>query len=82
MYIAKEKIMLAVRLPVDIEKRLEALAKATGRTKTFYVREAILEYIDDLEDVYLAEKRLEDIRAGRTQTIPIEDVMKRYGMEG
>jgi len=74
--------MLAVRLPVDIEKRLEALAKATGRTKTFYVREAILEYIDDLEDVYLAEKRLEDIRAGRTQTIPIEDVMKRYGMEG
>ena len=82
MYIAKEKIMLAVRLPVDIEKRLEALAKATGRTKTFYVREAILEYIDDLEDVFLAEKRLEDIRAGRTQTIPIEDVMKRYGMEG
>ena len=74
--------MLAVRLPVDIEKRLEALAKATGRTKTFYVREAILEYIDDLEDVFLAEKRLEDIRAGRTQTIPIEDVMKRYGMEG
>ena len=74
--------MLAVRLPVDIEKRLEALAKATGRTKTFYVREAILEYIDDLEDVFLAEKRLEDIRAGRTQTVPIEDVMKRYGMEG
>ncbi len=74
--------MLAIRLPAEIEDRLEALAKATGRTKTFYVREAILEHIDDLEDVYLAEKRLEDIRAGRTKTIPLEKIMKRHGMEG
>jgi RHH-type rel operon transcriptional repressor/antitoxin RelB len=74
--------MLAIRLPAEIENRLEALAKATGRTKTFYAREAILEHIDDLEDVYLAEKRLEDIRAGRTKTIPLEKIMKRHGMEG
>lgn len=74
--------MLAIRLPADVERRLEALAKATGRTKTFYAREAILEHLDDLEDLYLAEKRLEDIRAGRTQPVPLEDVMKRYGVEG
>jgi RHH-type rel operon transcriptional repressor/antitoxin RelB len=74
--------MLAIRLPAEIEERLEALAKATGRTKTFYAREAILEYIDDLEDIYLAEKQLENIRAGRTKTVPLEKVMKRYGMEG
>jgi RHH-type rel operon transcriptional repressor/antitoxin RelB len=74
--------MLAIRLPAEIEERLEALAKATGRTKTFYAREAILEYIDDLEDIYLAEKRLENIRAGRTKTVPLEKVMKRYDMEG
>lgn len=74
--------MLAIRLPTDVEKRLDALAKATGRTKTFYAREAILEHLDDLEDIYLAEKRLEDIQAGRTQIVPLEDVMKRYDMEG
>ncbi|MBS1222806.1 MAG: DUF6290 family protein [Candidatus Competibacter sp.] len=74
--------MLAIRLPADVERRLDALAKATGRTKTFYAREAILEHLDDLEDLYLAEKRLEDIRAGRTQPVPLEDVMKRYGVEG
>ena len=73
--------MLAIRLPADVEARLDALAKATGRTKTFYAREAILEHLDDLEDVYLAERRLEDIRAGRSTTVPIEDVMKRYGLE-
>lgn len=74
--------MLAIRLPAEIEDRLDALAKATGRTKTFYAREAILEYLDDLEDVFLAEKRLEDIRAGRSKTIPLKKIMKRYGMEG
>lgn len=74
--------MLAIRLPAEVETRLEALAQATGRTKTFYAREAILEHLDDLEDLYLAEQRLIDIRAGRSQTVPLEEVMKRYGVEG
>lgn len=73
--------MLAIRLPPEVEARLEALAKATGRTKTYYAREAILEHLDDLEDVYLAEQRLVDLRAGKTKTIPLENVMKRYGLE-
>lgn len=72
--------MLALRLPEDIEKRLEALAKATGRSKSFYAREAILEHLDDLEDIYLAEQRLADIRAGRTQTISLEDVIAKHGL--
>lgn len=72
---------ISIRLPEDIESRLDALAKRTGRSKTYYMREAILEYLDDLEDLYLAEKRLEDIRAGRSQTVSLEEVMKRYGVE-
>ena len=72
--------MLAIRLPEKIEKRLDRLAKRTGRTKTYYAREAILEYLDDLEDIYLAEKRLTEIRAGRVRTIPLEKVMRRYGL--
>jgi RHH-type rel operon transcriptional repressor/antitoxin RelB len=50
--------MLAIRLPEEIEKRLERLAEETGRTKTFYAREAILEHIEDLEDTYLSASRL------------------------
>jgi len=72
--------MLAIRLPADIEKRLEALAEATGRTKTFYAREAIVEHMDDLEDLYLAEKVLEEIRAGRAKTTSLEDVMREHGL--
>lgn len=51
--------MLAIRLPENVEKRLDVLAHETGRTKTYYAREAILNYIDDLEDIYLSVERLE-----------------------
>ncbi len=50
--------MLAIRLPSEIEARLEKLAKLTGRTKTYYAREAILDYLEELEDTYLAEERM------------------------
>jgi RHH-type rel operon transcriptional repressor/antitoxin RelB len=73
--------MLAIRLPQSVEKRLERLARRTGRTKTFYVREALQEHLDDLEDVYLAEAALERIRAGEERAIPLNKVIKRYGLE-
>ena len=73
--------MLAVRLPQSIEKRLEKLARRTGRTKTFYVREAILEHLDDLEDLYLAERTLERIRSGEERTISLKDALKRHALE-
>lgn len=52
--------MLAIRLPAEIEARLVDLAAKTGRTKTFYAKEAILEHLDELEDKYLALNRLEN----------------------
>lgn len=72
--------MLAIRLPAEVEHRLEALAQATGRTKTFYARQAILEYLDDLEDLYLAEQRLIEIRTGRSRTYTLEEVERDLGL--
>ncbi len=65
--------MIAVRLPEEIEQRLDALAKATGRSKSYYVREAILEHLDDLEDLYLAEQRLMDVKRGKDDLLTGED---------
>jgi RHH-type rel operon transcriptional repressor/antitoxin RelB len=73
---------VSLRLPDDVSTRLQDLAERTGRSKTFYMVEAIREHLDDLEDVYLAEQRLIDLRAGKTQAVPLEEVMKRYGLEG
>lgn len=72
--------MLAIRVPEDSEKRLEALAKRTGRTKTYYVREAIVEHLDDLEDLYLAEARLEALRRGDERSVSIDEVTRRHGL--
>jgi len=73
--------MLAIRLPAEVENRLAALAKATGRTKTFYAREAILEHLEDLEDLYLAEQRLIANRAGKSKTHTLEEVVRSLGLE-
>ena len=72
--------MLAIRLPAEIENRLERLAKATGRTKTFHAREAILEYLDDLEDLYLAEQRFLENRAGKSRTHSLDKVERDLGL--
>ena len=72
---------VSLRLPEDLNKRLNSLAEKTGRSKTFYMLEAIKQHISDLEDLYLAEQRLINIRAGKTQALPIQEVMTRYGME-
>ncbi len=65
--------MLAIRIPVSVERRLDKLAKKTGRSKTFYAREAILEHLGDLEDYYLALRRIEE----GLRTIPLKEVEKR-----
>ncbi len=73
--------MLAVRLPENLEKRLDALAKATGRTKSYYAREAIQAHLEDLEDIYLADGVIEDIRAGRAEVIDSSEMWQRLGLE-
>ena len=73
--------MLAVRLPPEIEERLTILAKESGRTKTFYVRQAVLNYLEDMEDAILGENRLAEFEASGEKAIPLEDVMREYDME-
>jgi RHH-type rel operon transcriptional repressor/antitoxin RelB len=72
--------MLAIRLPEEIEKRLDALAKESGRTKSYYARQAILMYLDTQEDIVEAELELAKVRAGESDLVSLAEMMKRYGM--
>lgn len=72
---------ISPRLLGDLSSRLEKLAKRTGRNKTYYIIEEIGEQIGDLNDIYLAEKELEDMKAGRSKLVSLDDVMKSCGME-
>ena len=71
--------MLALRIDSETEKRLEALAARTGRTKSFYAREAILAQLNDLEDFYLAEDRLKDFRT--EDAISLTDLKVELGLD-
>jgi RHH-type rel operon transcriptional repressor/antitoxin RelB len=68
--------MLAIRLDPEIENRLSILAERTGRTKTFYAREAILEHLEDLEDIYMAKKAL----AGGGRTYSLQEIKDELGV--
>jgi RHH-type rel operon transcriptional repressor/antitoxin RelB len=69
--------MLALRLPPEIEKRLDRLARKTGRTKSYYAREAILQHLEDIEDYYLARTRL----ARRGKRVSLEDLEAEFEAE-
>jgi RHH-type transcriptional regulator, rel operon repressor / antitoxin RelB len=64
---------MSVRVPTEIFKRLEFLSKKTGRTSTFYLREALEEHLDDLEDIYLAEHALKRLQQGQEQILSNEE---------
>lgn len=74
--------VVPVPLPDEVLQRLQELADRTGRSKTFYIVEALREHLADLEDLYVAEQRLIDLREGKSRSVPLEEVLDRYGVEG
>ena len=65
----------SLRLPVEIDERLSRLVAATGRSKSYYLRELVTAGIDDLEYAYGLVTRAEAIRVGRRETRPLDDLM-------
>jgi RHH-type transcriptional regulator, rel operon repressor / antitoxin RelB len=71
---------ISVRLSDELTVRLEKLAKRTGRTKSFYVVKAIEEHLQDLEDLYISEQRLIELRAGRSRTYTLDEAERELGL--
>jgi RHH-type transcriptional regulator, rel operon repressor / antitoxin RelB len=71
---------MSLRLPAQVQDRLTALSTLTGRSKTFYATEAIIEYIDDLEDAHLSSEIRARVRAGTEASIPLSELLDEYGL--
>lgn len=71
----------AIRLPEDLARRYDRLAKETGRTKTYYMTEALADSIDQLEYEYGILKQVEDFRAGRLETYSLDEVREHCDLE-
>ncbi len=77
---AVTEVPRSIRLPADVDERLSKLAAATGRSKSFYLRELVTAGLDDLEHAYGLAARAEAIRAGRRHTRPIDELMGELGV--
>ena len=73
--------MLSVRLSEELETRLNNLAAATKRPKSFYVREAIERSIEDLEDAYLAESAYEEFVKSGEKAVTLEELEQDLGLD-
>ncbi|OGT73684.1 MAG: CopG family transcriptional regulator [Gammaproteobacteria bacterium RIFCSPLOWO2_12_47_11] len=72
--------LINFRADEELDKRLERLAKLTGRSKTFYIREAVSTHIDNLEDIYLADQVMDRLENGTESLHALEEVEKELGL--
>lgn len=79
MYDIGAEAMLAVRLDPDLESRLTAVAKRTGRSKSYYAREALREKIEELEDIATLEEALRDPDLG--QRVTLDELVRELGLD-
>ncbi len=69
--------MLVINVPADIEERLTDLAARTGETREHIVQEALVAYIEDLEDALIAMARLKSHR----KPSPLEEWERQIAAE-
>jgi len=69
--------MFAIEVSKDIDARFERLSKKTGRPKAEYINEALIEYLDEMEDLALAEERLRE----NLPSISAQEMERRLGLE-
>ena len=73
--------IVSMRLSEEAVSRLDAIAKLTGRSKTYYMQEAVYRHLEDIEDVYLAEKRYREHIENGGQSFTIEEVERHLGLD-
>jgi RHH-type rel operon transcriptional repressor/antitoxin RelB len=73
--------MLGVRLPDHLEQRLNTLAEQTNRSKSFYMREALEQYLEDKEDYLLAVASLEEFEKSGKKAISLEELSKQLKLD-
>lgn len=71
----------SIRLDDELDARLERIARLTGRTKSFYVKQALEDQIQDLEDLYLARRVSKRVADGRERVIPLEELERELGVD-
>lgn len=78
--ILEDYMVVSIQLPNEIEQRLQYLSKKTGQSESFFISAAIRKHLDNLEDLYLSEEQKAEFKTDQSESIPIEEITKRYGL--
>lgn len=70
----------SMRIPAELNERYSRLAQSTGRTRAFYINEALRDAIDQLEYEYGILKKVEDFRAGKLETVTLDELEESLGL--
>ena len=68
------------RTKAELKRRIDFLAKATHRPTSFYYNLLLEDYLDDIEDIYLSEQVLTEIRSGKQRTYSADEVFAEAGL--
>lgn len=71
---------MTVRFPEKLEKRLSQLAKETHRTKSYYIKRAVEEFLEDQEDYLLAVASYEDYLQSGKKSTSLEELEQKLGL--
>lgn len=74
-------VQTAIQLPEEAYERLKSLAEAKGQSADDLMQRAILDYLEDLEDIARAEQIMRDIEAGSSRTYTLDEVERRLGLD-
>lgn len=67
--------MISLKLSKEIDKRLTRIADLTGRSKNFYIKEAIREHLNSLENMYVDDKILRNIESNRDDSVSLDEMI-------
>lgn len=71
---------LSIRIDPELDARLEKLARRTGRTKSFYIKQAIEDQLEDLEDLYRARRIVGRIESGKEKVVPLTELERELAV--
>ena len=72
--------VLSLRVDDEIYNQLDSLSKKSGINKTKFLKQELLEYMEDREDYFLAIEALEDLKSGRDKIVSWDEVQKELGL--
>lgn len=72
---------IGLRIPVELNERLDRLAASTGRTKSYYLVRTLEDHLAETEYVYGLERDAEAVRRGDLKTRPLDELWDELGID-